>query len=600
MRTMASSEPSLVRPGEQPDLLLVIDSTPSLIHTSLPDGHLDYFNKTWLNYVGLSLGDLQGWKWTVAVHPDDVEGIVNKWRACLNSGEIFEYEARVRRADGEFRWMFHRKVPLRDDRGNIIKWYGSSIDIQDRRQAEERVREQEIELRQMLDLMPQHAFVQGSDGSRLYANKAALDYYGQTAEEWRYADISQVFYPGDWERLIAEVEREFLSGIPHEGEARIRRHDGQYRWFLFRRNPFQDDQGRVTRWYVAATDIDEIKALKDQLYRENIALRDEIDKASMFEEIVGASPALHAVLSRVSKVSPTDSTVLLTGETGTGKELVARAIHKRSRRSSRAFVSVNCAAIPRDLIASELFGHEKGAFTGALQKRVGRFELAGGGTIFLDEVGELSLETQVALLRVLQEREFDRVGGDRPVRVDVRVVAATNRDLEASIAAGAFRRDLFYRLNVFPIEVPPLRERKEDISILVEYFIDRYARNTGKKIRSIEKRTLELLQSYAWPGNIRELQNVVERSVILCDTEIFSVDPSWLSVQSTHAQLANQPTLPKKPAFQQKQAIETALAQADGKVSGPSGAAALLGMPASTLESRIRSLKINKFRFKSR
>jgi transcriptional regulator with GAF, ATPase, and Fis domain len=259
----------------------------------------------------------------------------------------------------------------------------------------------------------------------------------------------------------------------------------------------------------------EIKKLKDQLYEENVALREEIDKTSMFEEVIGASAALGAVLSRVSKVAPTDSSVLITGETGTGKELIARAIHRRSKRSKGAFISVNCAAMPRDLIASELFGHEKGAFTGATQQRLGRFELAHGGTIFLDEVGELPTETQVALLRVLQEQEFERVGGSQTLRANVRVIAATNRDLEAAIVAGAFRRDLFYRLNVFPIEIPPLRERKEDIPLLVEYFIDRLARKAGKNIRGINKRTLDLLQSNPWPGNIRELQNVIEQSVIV-------------------------------------------------------------------------------------
>jgi formate hydrogenlyase transcriptional activator len=319
----------------------------------------------------------------------------------------------------------------------------------------------------------------------------------------------------------------------------------------------------------------------------------------MFEEIVGISPALHAVLSRVSKVAPTDSTVLITGETGTGKELIARAVHKRSQRSARAFVSVNCAAVPRDLIASELFGHEKGAFTGATQRRLGRFELAEGGTIFLDEVGELPAETQIALLRVLQEHEFERVGGTGSIRTNVRVIAATNRDLQAAIAAGIFRSDLFYRLNVFPIEVPSLRERQEDIPVLVEYFIDRYARKAGKNICGINKRSLELLQSYPWPGNIRELQNVIERSVIVCDTENFSVDESWLSRQPVASESKRQLELPGKLAAQEKEMIEAALRESGGQVSGPSGAAAKLGLPGSTLESKIRSLKISKKRFKT-
>jgi transcriptional regulator with GAF, ATPase, and Fis domain len=319
----------------------------------------------------------------------------------------------------------------------------------------------------------------------------------------------------------------------------------------------------------------------------------------MFEEIVGTSPALKAVLSRISKVAPSDSTVVITGETGTGKELVARAIHRRSNRASRAFVSLNCAAIPRDLIASELFGHEKGAFTGATQQRAGRFELANGGTLFLDEVGELPSETQIALLRVLQEHEFERVGGTRPIRADVRVIAATNRDLQAAIRVGSFRSDLFYRLHVFPLEVPPLRERSQDIPLLVEYFIDRYARKAGKNIRVVDKKSLKLLNSYAWPGNVRELQNVVERSVILCDSDIFSIDENWLLPQTIPTQPTDQAELHQRLQAQEKDMIEAALRESRGKVFGPRGAAAKLGIARSTLESKIRSLKINKNRFKS-
>src|SRR5467141_1223518 len=318
----------------------------------------------------------------------------------------------------------------------------------------------------------------------------------------------------------------------------------------------------------------------------------------MFEEIVGTLPALQAVLSPAVKVAATDSTVLLTGETGTGKELVARAIHRRSHRASRAFVSVNCAAIPRDLIASELFGHERGAFTGALQRRLGRFELADGGTLFLDEVGELPAETQIALLRVLQEHEFERVGSTRRIHADVRVIAATNRDVQAAIRAGSFRSDLFYRLHVFPIEIPPLRERKEDILLLVEYFIDRYARKAGKYITTVDKKTLGLLESYPWPGNIRELQNVIERSVIVCETTSFSVDESWLSHQPLERKGESQPYLSEKVAAQEKEMIEAALRECQGRVFGPLGAAAKLGIARSTLESKIRSLKINKNSFR--
>ena len=341
------------------------------------------------------------------------------------------------------------------------------------------------------------------------------------------------------------------------------------------------------------------KQFEERRKDESVALPREIDKGSMCDEIVGSSGALRKVLSLVSKVAPTDATVLVTGETGTGKELIARAIHRRSRRSSRAFMSVNCAAIPRDLIASELFGHEKGSFTGALQRRLGRFELAEGGTIFLDEVGELPMEMQISLLRVLQEHEFERVGGTRSIQTNVRVVAATNRNLQNAIAAGTFRSDLFYRLNVFPIEIAPLRERREDVRVLVEYFIDRCARNAGKNIRRIEKSSLDLLQSYPWPGNIRELQNVIERSVIMCETENFSIDKTWLAEQPLATEPKISLDLSETLAAQEKEMIEVALRESAGRVFGPSGAATKLGMPRSTLESKIRSLKISKKSFKS-
>jgi len=345
------------------------------------------------------------------------------------------------------------------------------------------------------------------------------------------------------------------------------------------------------------TDIEDRRRAEERLQQENVALREEIDKASMFEEIVGSSPALVRVLSRLSKVAGTDSTVLISGETGTGKELAARAIHRRSPRASKAFIAVNCAAVPRDLTAAELFGHEKGAFTGALQRRLGRFELADGGTIFLDEVGELGPDTQAALLRVLQEREFERVGGQRSIRVDVRVVAATNRELSEAVADGTFREDLFYRLNVFPLEMPPLRERQEDIAVLVEYFVHRCARKAGKTIRRVSHRTLDLLKAYLWPGNVRELQNVIERSVIVSDTDEFTVDESWVSTAPT---VESRLGLSSTRAFHEKALIEDALRATRGRVFGPSGAAARLGIPRSTLESRIRALKINKGRFRTR
>jgi PAS domain S-box-containing protein len=855
---MAPRGDGAARQAQTSDLQLLVDSAPSLIHTSRPDGHLDFFNQTWLRYVGQSLEDLQGWRWTAFIHPEDVEGIVQRWRASLASGEPFLYEARVLRADSEYRWMLHHKVAVRNGSGEIVKWFGSSIDIEDRRRAEEqlrrssqelkrsefylaegqrlahvgswafdsagfdywspelfrmhgldagskppalqeyldcihpqdresmanliqglsaqasafdatkrivrpngevryircvgapiveneslkkyvgsaldvteqelvtqelrrreaylaeaqrlshtgsfgwrpdhgdvvwsdetyrifeydntlkptidsvlqrmhpedralaqqvidralqtgadfehefrlllpdgrvkhvqalhhrvqnasgdrefigavtditnrktaedKIREQEIEFRQILDLAPQLVAVYGPNRERLYANRVMLDYLGFSLEEWlgrfKFGDS---LHPDDWERATEHFDRAVSSGAGFELELRLRKGDGSYRWFLARCNEVCDDKGQIVRWYLACTDIEDRKQAEHKLQEENVALREEIDKASMFEEIVGTSRPLKAVLSRIAKVAPTDSTVLITGETGTGKELIARAIHKRSHRSGRPFVSVNCAALPPTLVLSELFGHEKGAFTGATQRRLGRFEMADGGTIFLDEVGELLPDAQAALLRVLQEREFERVGGGQPIHTDVRVIAATNRDLNATLANGTFRRDLLYRLNVFPIEMPPLRERRDDILMLVEYFVQRYANRAGKNILSIDQKTLDLLQSYDWPGNIRELQNVIERSIILSSSDVFSVDELWLSGRtSPQASRVPAPAL-NVEVRTEHEIIEAALAQTRGRVSGPSGAAAKLGIPPSTLEDRIRALKINKQQFK--
>jgi PAS domain S-box-containing protein len=534
------------------------------------------------------------------IHGDDRDLAQQTLDSASASQVDFDLEHRLLMSDGSVKHL--HVIARASNASSTLEYVGAVTDVTERKQAEDKIRQSEGELRQILDLAPQQLSVLDADRdrTRLYTNRAALNYFDMTLEEWRSGDRSRFFHPDDWERLLSEAQSKFLSGLPHEAEVRLLRKDGQYRWFLFRWNPLRDEQGRLMRWYIAGTDIEDRKQAEQRLQNENVALREEIARASMFEEIVGSSPALQAVLARISKVAPTDSSVLITGETGTGKELVARAIHKRSRCSSHAFVSVNCAAVPRDLIASELFGHEKGAFTGATQRRLGRFELAEGGTIFLDEVGELPAETQIALLRVLQEREFERVGGTGSIRTNVRVIAATNRDLEAAIAAGTFRSDLFYRLNVFPIEMPPLRKRREDIPVLVEYFIDRFARKAGKTFQAVNRRSLDLLQSYPWPGNIRELQNVIERSVIVCETENFSIDESWLSRRPAVAEPSSQYGLTKKQfASQEKAAIEAALIECKGQVSGSLGAAAKLGIPGSTLESKIKSLKINKKRFKT-
>src|SRR5882724_7580363 len=846
----------------------VVNTVPAHVWRTSPEGHVDFVNDRWLQFTGLSSDEAFGWKWEAVLHPDDRTRVLADWHTAVKNGQAMESEARVRRADGEYCWWFIRNVPLRDETGKLVRWYGTAIDIEDRKRAEqalrrseaylaeahrlaktgswayspaaekciywsdemlrifgldpqtsnlpdreeflrlvhpedrdrfnerideafsekadfvqdyrivltdgtvkhihgighpvldetgniveyvgtdadvterkrdeealqrsesylaeaqklthtgswaaqisqkenvywsnvywskemyrifgldpgptppspmevvrrlhpeyapdhprvverairggtdfeidhrlllpdgttkyvhvvghpvlnasgdvtelvgttmdvteqhearaalqaafEKIKAEETELRRMTDAIASFIYVFRPDGTALYANQAVLDYTGLTLEEVQREDFpARIFHPEDVERLLEKRNKALARAKPFELEKRELGKDGKYRWFLVRYNPLRDDHGNIVRWYATGTDIEDRKRAEESMRDENLALREQIDQVFMFEEIVGASPALQTVLSSIVKVAPTDSTVLITGETGTGKELIARAIHKHSRRSRQAFISVNCASIPSSLIASELFGHEKGAFTGAAQRRQGRFEMAHSGTIFLDEVGELPAETQIALLRVLQERQFERVGGNRILTTDVRVIAATNRDLTAAIAAGTFRADLFYRLNVFPIEVPPLRKRREDIPMLVEYFVKRYAEKMGKQIRKIDRNTLEECQSYPWPGNIRELQNIVERSVILSSGDTFWIEKAWLaSVQPPRQELGG--PLPDTLQNQEREIIETALAESKGKVAGPAGAAAKLGIPRSTLDSKIKQLNIKKHKF---
>ncbi len=585
---------------QERELREILDLVPHHIAVAASDGSLVYGNHFMLDYYGLTNQDFQDSETAELArrftHPDDIEPFLAAWRDGSAGTAPWETEVRFWRRDGHYRWFLIRGTPLRDDGGRTVRWYITGTDIDDRKKAEEKVRQDERELRLVVDIVPQYLIVL-ADGRVVYANRASLEFTGLSLEEAStHPDVWQaVVHPDDLPTLRASLGQ-LAEGIGTEVEIRLRRHDGQYRWVFIRNAPLRDDQGRIVRSYASGIDIDDRKRAEERVHQENVALREELNNASMFEEIVGTSKPLRAVLADVSQVAPTDSTVLITGETGTGKELVARAIHKRSSRSSRTFVSVNCAAIPPALIASELFGHEKGAFTGALSRRVGRFELADGGTIFLDEIGDLPLETQLALLRVLQEREFERVGSTHSIKIDVRVIAATNRDLKAAMASGAFREDLFYRLSVFPIEMPPLRKRTTDIPLLVAYFVDRYASKAGKTIRRVDKRTLDLVQSYRWPGNVRELQNVVERAVIVCDTDTLVIDQNWLSRET----LATPAALPLGDALvaRERQMIEVALAETKGKVSGPSGAAAKLSIPPSTLESKIRTLKIRKDQYK--
>lgn len=576
----------------------VIDTIPTLAWSLLPDGSNEFLNKRWYEYTGLSTEESYGSGWQVAIHSEDRVRLLQRWQGLLTSGEPGELEARLRRHDGVFRWFLMRVEPLRDEAGKIVRWYGTCTDIETLKETEAKLREDESELRRITDLIPQTIVVQDPSGTPIYANQATLEYTGLTAEDVMAPFFRErIFHPDDLERLREQRKSALARGLPFEIEQRARRNDGQYRWFLIRYNPFRNDKGQATRWYATGTDIDDRVRAEERTRNENLALREQIDRDSMFEDIVGSSEALRKVLRQIAKLASSDSTVLILGETGTGKELIARSIHKRSNRADRAFIGVNCGAIPQSLIASELFGHEKGAFTGATHRRLGRFEAANGGTIFLDEVGDLPPEIQVALLRVLQEREIERVGSNKAIPIDVRVIAATHRDLNTLVAEGKFREDLLYRLNVVPVDVPPLRERVADIPLLVEYFIDRFGKKAGKKFRTIDKKSLGLLQTYDWPGNIRELQNVIERAVILCDGETFSVDETWLRRELPVAR-SRVNTLNRVLVRQEKEMIETALEECYGQVSGPSGAATKLGLPARTLDSKIKRFKINKYRFK--
>jgi len=581
------------------------------------DGKPLYANDELLDYFGFTQDDFRADDFqTRAFHPEDLERIKPLREAAMARGEGWVVEARIKRKDGQDRWFLIRGKPLRNEAGEIVRWFSSGTDIEDRKEAEEALRRSEAYLAEAQRLSHSGSFAHDPvHGEITYWSGETYRTFGFDPARGliSFQRARSRVHPDDLQRFDEARDRGIRGKMGAEIDFRIVLPDQSIKHIHCVSRPVVNAAGEVVE--IVGTNIDvteqvearaalqkafeEIKELKDELYRENLALREEIDHASMFEEIVGTSEALRRVLVQLAKVAPTDSTVLVSGETGTGKELVARAIHKRSQRSSRPFLSVNCAAIPAGLIGSELFGHEKGAFTGATQRRLGRFELANGGTLFLDEVGDLPAETQIALLRVLQERQFERVGGTHPIDADVRIIAATNRDLKAAVASATFREDLYYRLNVFPIAVPPLRNRKDDIPLLVEYFTERYASQAGKKIKHLDKRTLDLLTAYQWPGNIRELQNVIERGVILCDGDSFSVDESWLQLESPASPPRSGNGLARPGAEEERKLIESALAESNGRIAGPTGAAAKLGIPRSTLETKIKRLGIAKYKFKS-
>jgi formate hydrogenlyase transcriptional activator len=645
-----------LRNGER-EFRTIIETIPAFVVSALPDGSVDFLSQSLLDYTGLSREQWLGWGWRNIAHPEDVDRAVNKWRVALAGGEPLEVEVRYRRADGEYRWYLGRQVPLRDDKGNIVKWYGTLHDIEDRKRAEAALRKSEERNRSLLQInnaiitnLTQQALLHSisealhtvisfdrcaitlyqpeRDTFRFLAVEGDLlsDYFragledsrNDTSAGWVFdhhqpllrRDLEKEAQYANERRLVAEGIQS-MCALPLVSRGKC---IGTLSLVSRERDRYSDEDAvflqEVANQIVLAIQnmqsYEEIDSLKSRLEKENVYLREELRTEHNFEEIVGNSPAVLRALGAVDQVAPTDATVLIYGETGTGKELVARAIHNRSARNGRALVNVNCSAISAGLVESELFGHMKGAFTGAVERRIGRFELAHGGTIFLDEIGELSLETQVKLLRVLQEHEFEPVGSSHPVRVDVRVIAATNRNLREAMQAGLFRSDLFYRLNVFPIELPPLRERRSDIPQLVAFCVSRFSKRFGKKIDGVSRESMEKLMNYPWPGNIRELQNVIERAVILSAEPTLRLDRDLMPVTASTKGMET----PETDAPEQRQAdlkpptplltleevdrnhILTALKHAGGVVDGPKGAARILNLHPNTLRHRMDKLGI--------
>src|SRR5271154_5005426 len=652
---------------DEQELGKIVDLIPQTIIVLNPNGKAVYANRVALEYTGLSLDEVRADDFRSRVfHPEDVQRLRQERQDGLVGTIPFENEQRALGKDGKYRWFLIQYSPLLDENGNVVRWYATGTDIEERQRSQaalakahdeleserDRLRllveaqkalVSDLDLRSLLTgltaslrrvtdcdfvglslpdspsgelrvhfacyiegrgtvkegmTIPLHGSASGKafrTGQLVCLNKVESEHPDpeiydtrEGQEFYRHVALNEGVPSGYFLPLVRGSEVIAVLQLTKHGRKPLKPQEAEF---------LSAFAGQLSAAVGNALEHAALVDARERLASEQVYLREEVVRSSMFEEIVGSSKELRVIQSQISRVAPTDSTVLIQGETGTGKELIARAIHNRSKRSNRVFICVNCAAISPSLIASELFGHEKGAFTGALQKRIGRFESADGGTIFLDEVGELPPEMQTSLLRVLQEREFERVGGNQSIHVNVRVLAATNRDLDSAVNEGSFRKDLFYRLNVFPIQVPPLRERVDDIPLLVEYLVDRYAKKAGKRIRSISKRTLQLFQSYDWPGNVRELQNVIERAVILCDSETFHVDPSWLKPTALIAKASV--AFAADVVEREKAMIEQALRDSKGLISGPGGAAVKLGLPRQTLESKIRKLRINRYRYKT-
>jgi PAS domain S-box-containing protein len=604
----------------------IVDNIPGLVHTTTATGEPEFINQQTLEYFGKVAEDLRDWSRIDIVHPDDLPRAIEALRRSIETGEQYEIEQRNRRANGDYRWFQVRARAARNAEGEIVGWYWLLTDIEDRKRAEEKLRQSEAELRTITDAIRQPIVVFAPDGTLLYANQVAFDFTGLTSDEVKSEGfLARACHPDDLERVADERRIGMAEAVPFEVELRILFKKTEYRWQLAQYNPLKDEHGQIIRWYVTATDIDDRKKAEERLRTENVKLvrervyfEEQIRSELGFEQIIGNSSALKHVLELVETVAPSDSTVLLLGETGTGKELIARAVHERSRRNSKTFVKLNCAAIPTGLLESELFGHEKGAFTGAIIQKVGRMELADQGTLFLDEVGDIPIDIQPKLLRALQEREFERLGSTHTRKVNIRLVAATNCNLEKMVADREFRSDLFYRLNVFPIRIPPLRERKEDIPLLVAYFVQKFANQLQKRIDSIPVATMKALAAWKWPGNIRELENFIERAVILTRGESLMAPLSELSalkfdeparesvqkggddiariVKETIASLKEK-SPENEYAKRQHEQIVRVLTECKGRVGGADGAAARMGLSRTTLISRMKKLEINPYEY---
>lgn len=588
----------------------LINSFPVLARINAPDGSILFVNQSWCEYTGMSLDDAKGSDGLQIVHSDDLSNYAAEWQSALSKGTIFQFEARIRRANGEYRWFQIVESPFLDESGSLVQWHATYIDIQDRKSVENTLRRTEKLLDDVQKLTHAGSWAWNViPPKNLYWSSETYRIFGFDPEKdpCSCERAMERIHPDDVPKTLEILEQSIRDKSCVEMNYRVLLPNEPEKHVHCIGHPVLNGAGDLVEYVGTVINLTEqhrqiatleeafrkVTRLKDHLQNENAELRQEADQISLFEDIVGATKPFRAVLEQVVKAAPTDCTVLLVGETGVGKRRVARAIHKRSHHSGGPFIHVNCAALSHSAM-TELFGFEKGDATGT-QPHIGHFKLAEGGTIYLDEIGELPAPAQSAILRIIKDQESDE---DNPGSVKVRILAATSRNLQGAVDEGTFRQDLFYRLNVIPIHIPALRERREDIPLLVKYLADFYARRTGKEISGIDDRAISVLQSYNWPGNVRELQNMIERAVILCDSRILSIDESWLRPEPSRSPA---PIVPSTGTLEEREieAIKSALAASRGRVSGPHGAAVKLGIPRSTLESKIRSFGIKKYQFKA-